>query len=75
MLDDHLELKKWNNERRIEAVAKRKADIEAAAQAKRNELLKKEKREMSPIRQKMMKTFNASSSTSVISKMNQKSRA
>ena len=66
MLDDHLELKKWNNERRIEAVAKRKADIEAAAQAKRNELLKKEKREMSPIRQKMMKTFNASSSTSVI---------
>ena len=75
MLDDHLELKKWNNERRIEAVAKRKADIEAAAQAKRNELLKKEKREMSPIRQKMMKTFNASSSTSVITKMNQKSRA
>ena len=66
MLDDHLELKKWNNERRIEAVAKRKADIEAAAQAKRNELLKKEKREMSPIRQKMMKTFNASSSVSVI---------
>lgn len=58
-LEDYFAVVKWKNEKKAAGVAQRKAVIEAINEKKRNRLSEKEQREMSPLKERMLKTFNA----------------
>lgn len=65
MLDDKIYNIKERNDWQADKVAKRKAVLEAQKEQKRNQLMEKEKIEMSPLKggnTASLRTFNASSS-------------